>query len=78
MEKLNISNNPKKCACCETIHNEVPSNARVHVGDAFAGFYWECACKSTLFYPAHALTQNMVDISISYRNFLYNNYFNRK
>jgi hypothetical protein len=41
----------KRCAC-GIIYKGVPSFADLHAsGDDLAGFYWNCACGSTLFLP---------------------------
>lgn len=42
---------PKKCGCGR-VHFEIPATARVQKqGDRLSGWYWDCACHSTLFIP---------------------------
>ena len=46
---------PKTCNCCGRTHNVTPRNARVQAtGSKFDGYYFECACLSTLFSPRAA------------------------
>lgn len=42
----------KKCTCCGRLHECLPDDVRVlYEGDKLDGFYWECSCQSTMFYP---------------------------
>lgn len=43
--------NSIRCACGR-VHEEIPDDAREsNHGDEFDGWFFECACKSTLFVP---------------------------
>jgi hypothetical protein len=48
----------KKCSC-GVIHLFIPANARFQKpedpSDCLAGWFWECGCKSTLFFPLFRL-----------------------
>lgn len=47
----NIPITPHKCSCGRA-HFEIPKTARFqNEGDALDGWYFECACRSTLFIP---------------------------
>ncbi len=44
----------KKCGSCKIEFATVPSKARYQGGaNGFQGWYWECACGSTVFQPGH-------------------------
>jgi hypothetical protein len=42
--------NLKTCACGAE-HKDLPPTTKYHSDDAFAGFYFNCQCGSTLFVP---------------------------
>lgn len=41
---------PHVCSCGEE-HDLIPSTAKESFEGPFAGYYWNCPCKSTLFLP---------------------------
>jgi hypothetical protein len=38
-----------KTCQCGRVYARIPAHARYHADAFFGGWYWECACKSTLF-----------------------------
>lgn len=40
------------CAKCAKIHSFIPHNARESIDEYFAGWYFECECKGTIFIKA--------------------------
>lgn len=55
---VNAKKNPPKvktCLTCGIVHIGVPKKAtKMDDGSSLSGFYWDCACGSTLFSPLPA------------------------
>ncbi len=42
----------KTCKCCGKIYETIPATAELFsTGDQLNGYYFNCSCKSTLFWP---------------------------
>ncbi len=41
----------KKTCSCGRKFDSIPANAKYFDGEGFEGYYFNCECKSTLFFP---------------------------